>query len=61
MNCPNCGGKIGVTTSKIEGGSRVRYIGCKDFCGCKSVNRKVIAPLAAAPPRYSYGSKQEQQ
>lgn len=54
--CPNCNGKIGVTTSRIEGSSRVRYIGCKDFCGCKSVNRKLSVPLSAAPPRFSYRS-----
>ena len=59
MTCPNCGGKIGVTTSKIEGGSRVRYIGCKKFCGCKSVNRKVTAPLAEAPRRFSVRGIQE--
>lgn len=55
-NCPNCGGKIGVTTSRIVGKSRERFIGCKEFCGCKDVARKVVVPLSLAPKRYSYGS-----
>lgn len=55
-NCPNCGGKIGVTTSRIEGASRVRYIGCKKFCGCKTANKKQSVPLSSAPPRFYYGS-----
>ena len=54
--CPKCNGKIGVTTSRIEGSSRVRYIGCKGFCGCKEVRRKLSTPLALAPRRFYYGS-----
>lgn len=54
--CPNCGGKIGVTTSRIVGNSRERFIGCREFCGCKEINRKVVVPLSLAPRRYSVHS-----
>lgn len=55
--CPNCGGKIGVNTSRVVGDSRERFIGCKNRCGCKSINRKVVVSLTEAPRRFSYDMK----
>lgn len=60
-NCPQCGGKIGVTTSRIVGESRERFIGCKEFCGCREVARKVVVPLSQAPKRYSFESMEGNQ
>jgi len=53
--CPNCGGKIGVQTSRVVGNSRERFIGCKEFCGCKSINRKEVVKLSEAPRRWRCG------
>lgn len=50
--CPNCGGTIGVQTKRAVGASIVRYIGCKEFCGCKSINRKLTTLAKDEQPRF---------
>jgi hypothetical protein len=50
--CPNCGGTVGVTTKRLVGSSVVRYIGCKKFCGCKEVRRKLTTLAKNEFPRF---------
>jgi formate dehydrogenase maturation protein FdhE len=48
--CPKCGADIGVTSTRISGENRVRYLGCKG-CRCKELKSKQVVPLKYAPPR----------
>lgn len=50
--CPKCGATVGVQTKRVVGESVIRYIGCKEFCGCKEVNRKLTTTVKGDPQRF---------
>jgi len=47
--CPRCGAPVQVTTTRIVGDFRVRYLGCRR-CG-HSTGDKLLVPIAYAPRR----------
>lgn len=53
--CPKCNSVVQVVNTRIVGGSRIRYIGCRG-CGYRPPHNKRIVPLIYAPARVATSS-----